>query len=192
MRTIPQPPFPPGSPPGYPGTSTQVAEPRYVARLAEATLDDIVSLLVARLPEALVYVNADFPGAENALLHLDEVPPDSIYLGTAWESMRYPAILLDVAGTEMALTEGAVHTVSVHQVNVIVAVEALELEQVIRKTLRYARAVWMTLHDMNWRSSYMNVIRFEYSPILVPTDSGRRFRRAATVVLRVQQHEPWS
>ena len=98
----------------------------------EATVDGLVAKLAAQLPAKIAAINAEMPDD----FQIGE--PEAITFGPRVE-MQYPHVAVSPSSTESADTSGRIHFN--HAVEVTTWIAEVAPEALIRKLIRYQRAV---------------------------------------------------
>jgi hypothetical protein len=126
-------------------------------------------------------------------------PIKSIFLYEEVEPQQLPSILIVAERTELNL-EAQNYTESVHRLTVGVIVEEFNAPVATRAVWRYARAIWMTLHDKAFQfpssegalgDVYFLVESVDYG-VIYGGRQGRQFRKDAVLNVRAEQREQFA
>src|SRR3990167_7172853 len=149
------------------------------ALLTEEVVRALREIARANMAGNLWRVSQDYPAvAGEHLINLETIPPNNYFIASDLDPLPLPAMFLVAQETTLVkdLQQGERQT---DLVDVTVIVESVMGAQVLKlKTMRYARAAWMTFHDYGstrGRMDYPFVVLVDgvrYGPP-APSASGR-------------------
>ena len=160
--------------------------------LIEAAIDEVVELCRKRLNMMIEAVQGDHLARNNGddeKITLELVSPDRYHISEQLEPLRKPCVFVLDDTTRMPLSLGQNITHSLHAVNVSIVVEDTTTRRLVRKTWRYARAMYLTLHDQQTANLTVLVDRFVYGPMFSGGREGRTFTRDITLGVRLMHFE---
>lgn len=159
-------------------------------KLIEGAVDQVIALTRQRLPAMIELVQAEHQNGGEEPITLEPVSPDRYYISEQVEPLRRPCVFVLDDVTRMPLTLGQNITHAIHMVNVVILVEDTTTARLVRKTWRYARAMYLAIHDQSTLSLNILVERFNYSPVFArDARDGRTFARDITLGVRLMHFE---
>ena len=168
------------------------------ALLSEQVVRGLRDIARAYMPGNLWRVSQDYPAVvDEHLITLEPIPPNNYYIASELDPLPLPAMFVVAQEDSFPkdLQQGERQTCLV---DVTVSVESVMGAQVLKlKTMRYARAAWMTFHDYGTtrgRGDYSFIVLADmvrYGPP-APSSSGRGFEMEALLKLRVLHYEAWN
>lgn len=163
--------------------------------LVELAVDLIFDQIEAQFNANLSMVSKMYEN-DGRKINLERLVDNNIYISEGVKPLKLPAVFIVPTNSEHVL-EADNYAKQVHSMMVGVLVEDIQAEasRITRKTWRYARAAWMTLHDQNLggQAPEIKVLveSVSYSPIFAAGEgNNRKFRKDATLKLRVLHYEP--
>lgn len=160
------------------------------ALLIEDAVDQLEALLRGNFNAYLLEVWTRHEG-DGRKIALEKVPPSNYFTSEQYTPFLAPAIFILADRSAHDLTLGQNWEFEEHSLTVAVLVEDIELARLTRKCWRFARACWMALHDQSFGAVHCLVDAIEYSPIFGTGEGdARRFRKDASLKVRVQHFEP--
>lgn len=163
--------------------------------LVEVAVDLIEDHLRAQFNAMLSLVSEQYVG-DGRKITLEKVQPNNIYISEGVRPLKLPALFIIPTDSAHDLTaENWAKQIHSMMLGVLVEDVQAEASRITRKTWRYARAAWMTLHDKNLGGTspevHVLVRSITYSPIFEGGEGGsRKFRKDATLKLEVLHYEP--
>ncbi len=155
-----------------------------IALLVESAVDSVISLLKAQLNANLEIVY----GETDKKIDLQKIDLDRYYVAEAVLPLQAPAVFVIADRSEHDLTAQNLAK-QTHDMMCVLLVEDVEIQRLVRKSWRYGRAAWLTLHDQSIDDIKVLVTEFNYSPIMHPEGGARQFRRDVTLRLQVMHYE---
>lgn len=160
-------------------------------KLIEGAVDQVIAIARSRLNGMIDLVQSEHQnGNVEEPITLEPVSPDRFYISEQVEPLRRPCVFVLDDITRMPLNLGQNITHSLHMVNVVLLVEDTTTARLVRKTWRYARAMYLAIHDQSTLSLNILVERFNYSPVFSrDSRDGRTFARDITLGVRLMHFE---
>lgn len=164
--------------------------PKLHALLVEDAVDNLERFLRDNFNAFLTQVWKDYE-QDGRKINLEKVPDSAFYVSERFKPFLAPAlfILPDASGHD--LNQGQNWEYTIHEITVAAVVEDIEEARLTRKCWRFARGLWMALHDRQFYNVYCLIDSLTYSPILVGPEIGdsRRFRKDVSVHCKVHHFE---
>lgn len=152
--------------------------------LVERAVDLTIARLRADLNGKISLVRADYADT----IPLESVPASNYFIAEAYDPVVTPSVFV-VADKTVHDLEYQQDAAQIHHMLVSVIVQERDAQRLTRKAWRFARALWLALHDAGDDDMRTLVDSLDYGPTWAGRGDARDFKKDATLRIRALHFE---